>query len=113
VGRAAAVLLLLAAVATSGAAATGERTSRPTLTLTSAAPLRVAGWSFLAGERVRVSALSTRKASKVAVANNSGRFTVTLNIGYDRCNGLLVTAVGSRGSRTTLKRPELMCPPRL
>ena len=83
------------------------------LTLTSGAPLRVAGSSFLAGERVRVSAIRTRKASKVVTANSSGRFTVTLNMGYDRCNGLLVTATGSLGSRVTLKRPELMCPPRL
>ena len=113
VGRAAAVLLVLAALVTSGAAATGDRTSRPTLKLTSGTPLRVAGSHFLPGERVRVAAITSRKASKQVVANADGNFVVTLGIAYDRCNGLIVTAIGSRGSRARLKRPELMCPPRL
>lgn len=98
---------------TSGAAANGDRASNAALKLTSGTPLRVAGSSFLAGERVRVSAISGRKASKQVVANANGRFVATFGIGYDRCNGLIVIASGSGGSRARLKRPELMCPPRL
>ena len=113
VGRAAAVLLLIAALATSGVAASGESASRPALKLMSGTPLRVAGSHFLAGERVHVAAISARKASKRVVANANGRFVATLAVAYDRCNGLIVVATGSRGSRAMLKRPELLCPPRL
>ena len=97
----------------SAAAGGGESGGKPTLKLVRGAPLTLRGAKFVSGERVRVSASSERTSTRRVSASGSGLFVVRFPFGYDRCNGLLVTAVGSEGSRATLKRPELLCPPRL
>jgi hypothetical protein len=110
--------LVIAAAALSlavfgSAASGGESGGKPALKLVRGAPLTLRGTRFVSGERVRVSASSGRTSTRRVNANGSGLFVVRFPFGYDRCNGLLVTAVGSDGSRATLKRPELLCPPRL
>jgi hypothetical protein len=108
------VIAITLSLAFFGSAASGGESGRsPALKLVRGAPLTLRGTQFVSGERVRVSADSGWKATRRVTANDAGVFVVRFPLAYDRCNGLLVTAIGSHGSRTRLKRPELQCPPRL
>jgi hypothetical protein len=76
---------------------------RATLKIVQLRPFTVRGRSFKPGERVRV---STNRLRKVVVAGPRGGFTVTFP-DPRRCNGLAVTAVGSKGSRASISSPAL------
>lgn len=105
------------ALALLGLAAGGRERSEAqgaTLKLARGVPLTLRGERFVPGEHVRVTVKSERMTAKRVTASSSGVFVVRFpSIAYDRCHGLAAGAVGSRGSRATLKRPRLMCPPRL
>lgn len=112
------VVWLAVALALLGLAAGGRERSEArgaaTLKLARGAPLTLRGERFVPGEHVRVTVKSERTAAKRVTASSSGVFVVRFRgVAYDRCHGLVAVAVGSRGSRATLKRPELLCPPRL
>jgi hypothetical protein len=84
------------------------------LSLLDAAPLSVGGTSFLRGERVLVTAtVGGERHTRRIQASTTGRFRVAFAAVTDRCVGGFVTAVGSRGSRATLKLPQPACPPPL
>jgi hypothetical protein len=71
---------------------------RATLKIVGVEPLTVSGRAFRARERVRLSADGLRKA---VTAGNRGGFKVTFpeaNV----CNGVVVAARGSEGSRATV-----------
>jgi hypothetical protein len=112
-----AVLIALVLGAAAGVTATsdaiGGSPAKPALQLARGAPLTVRGIHFRSGERVTVSVLSGRKTMKRTTAGSGGTFLVRFATTYDRCEGLLVVARGAYGSRATLKRPLLACPPRL
>lgn len=100
---AAAVALLLAGL---GAGSTSKR--HPALHLVKPTPLELVGSGFQARERVRVVAKAARaSAAKRVQASRRGTFAVAFSFGVGHCTGLTVVAVGSAGSRTTLKRPPL------
>lgn len=89
---------------------TSKRTAR--IHLVSTVPVKVRGTGFVAGERVRVTAISEWRRVKRVVATRAGGFTAGFaGASYDRCNGLLVTAVGSEGSLARFKLPQPLCPP--
>jgi hypothetical protein len=68
------------------------------------------GVGFKAGENVTVRALEQgRKATKRVRADARGSFTVRLGLRTDRCNGMTVTAVGDKGSRTSFNFAQLLC----
>lgn len=117
VQRVVAVALGLALVLIGSASAGEQQTDRryALLRLASAQPLKVKGLGFVSGERVRVTVIANgAKRIRKVTAGVRGSFVTTVpGIAYDRCSGLLATAVGSRGSRATLKMPEPLCPPRL
>jgi hypothetical protein len=113
--RYAIVIALAAGLALLGSAANGagDATGKATLKLTRGAPLTVRGTHFVPGERVRLVVSSERQTTRRVTANGAGAFTAQFPLAYDRCNGLIILAVGSEGSRAGLKRPELLCPPSL
>jgi hypothetical protein len=113
--RRTAVVVLSAVLLGSAAGASAGGSDRPTLRLTRAKPLTVAGSQFVAQERVRVTvSVDGRRAAKRVTAGRRGAFVAGFaSLESDRCNGLLVTAMGSQGSQATLKRPGLQCPPKL
>lgn len=107
-----AAALTLAGSAASGA---GDASRKATLRLASGTPLTVRGLYFAPRERVRLSVSGGQQARRRVTANAVGSFVAQFAFDYDRCNRLVVLAVGSEGSRAGLKRPELklLCPPRL
>ena len=112
----AAVLSVIAA-STAGATVSDVDAAKRTAKLhaTSTQPLKVRGVGFAPRERVRVTARSRSAAkAKAVVASAAGRFEVTFpTIAVDRCNGAVVSALGSEGSRVGLKLPQPLCPPPL
>jgi len=105
---------LALALVPSGAAADQAATGRATLRVLPGSSLVLRGTSFVPGERVRISVAVGRSLSKRTIADSSGAFTVGFRASYDRCaSSLTALAVGDRGSRARVKRPDLMCPPRL
>jgi hypothetical protein len=100
-----AVLALLAAVACGSAGATpsgDEARKRPALSIVSVDPLTVKGKRFVAHERVKLLVGSPAPRMKAARADARGRFTVRFEIGADRLAGVVVQAIGSRGSRALI-----------
>lgn len=91
--------------------------ARATVTLVSLAPPAVRGAHFKNRERVRVTFVSgATRAVRTVRSGRGGGFTVALasDVVLDRCGDLLlVSAVGARGSRASLKRPLPDCPPSL
>jgi hypothetical protein len=86
----------------------------PALRLVKGKPLVVRGLRFKAGERVRLTARSGEEVRRgVARAGAAGMFVETFSLDFDRCGGLLVSAVGNEGSRAGLKFAEVYCPPKL
>jgi hypothetical protein len=108
-------VVVLSAVLGSAASASAGGSDRPTLKLTQAKPLTLAGSQFVAQERVRVTVSADgQRAMKRVTAGRRGVFVASFpSLEFDRCNGLLVTAMGSHGSQAALKRPGLQCPPKL
>jgi hypothetical protein len=103
-------LLLLFPTMTLSSRASESRTATPstqpgraTLKLVQVSPLTVLGRSFKPGEKVRVSADNRRKT---VTAGTRGGFTVTFP-NANPCNGVVVTAVGSRGSRASVVFSQL------
>lgn len=92
-------------------AATGKRTAK--LKLAAARPVSLRGSQFLTGERVTVMAHSQgRIRARTVVAGAGGAFLVRFEgLPFDRCQGFLAIARGSRGSVARYKLPDLMCPP--
>jgi hypothetical protein len=105
-------LLILAAVALAAAPAATQaaRLLHPRLTL-SPEPVVVRGIGFHAQERVLVRVYAGGSYSHRVTATTRGTFRAAFpNASVDTCQGYVVTAVGNRGSRASLKfMPE--CPP--
>ncbi len=104
--------LALVALLVSLVAHTAAASSRATLRLDDdTAPPTLRGVGFQPREHVRVVVVagSTRSVKKV-VATTLGRFTVRVRGDVNACAGFSATAVGSEGTRATLKRPPGQCP---
>jgi hypothetical protein len=85
-------------------AAPSTQSARSRLTIATMNPLHVAGSGFKARERVVVSVGRRRRA---VIADARGRFTVWF--GRAMCSGGTITAVGSKGSRATVRLPRTVC----
>ena len=108
----AAIALVLGVPAAAGGVADTSTRRTARLHLVDTAPVKVRGTRFVPGERVRVTAISMSKKMKRVVAGRAGRFAVGFaGLAYDRCSGLLVTAVGSEGSLARFRLPQPLCPP--
>jgi hypothetical protein len=103
-----AVVAIAAGILAGVGAAAG---SRPSIRIAQSRPLVVAGSHFVAGERVKVVAYLSRRVVRHAVARH-GSFRVNLGtVPMSKCQGMRIVAVGSRGSRATLKIPRPECMP--
>ena len=97
-----------------GATSTASSTKRPSLKLIRPTPLTVSATAFKPAERVVVRVIGSDPAMRRVRASGRGSFVVTFaEVSMDRCSGVAFTAVGARGSRAVLKRPETYCPPPL
>jgi hypothetical protein len=98
-----------------GAAAHGTAAGKAKLRVMSSSPLKVKGTGFASGERVlvRVRGKGTFMRKR-ATASRSGVWVLSFpGLVRERCSGLIVTAVGSQGSRAGMKLPQPLCPPPL
>lgn len=95
----------------------GSVTSKPSLRVAAKDPVAVRGQGFRPGERVRVFALgSVKRISVTRVADRRGAFKAPLEgLRTDACTRLVLTAVGSKGSRasTAFAAGRAHCPPPL
>jgi hypothetical protein len=101
-------LILVALVVPAGSAAIG-----PTLSLGNRAPFTVRGLGFAPHEKVKVVVRIKSTATRWTTAGQRGGFVLrfpALELGY--CQGYVIRATGSKGSRTMLKvTPECPWPP--
>jgi hypothetical protein len=109
----AAVVAAALALVLSGVGAGAGSSKRPSLRFAQTVPLRIAGSHFRARERVRVTAtVSAMSSTRRLRASGRGAFVVVFAVGAGRCSEVRVIAVGSGGSRATLKHlPSPACMP--
>jgi hypothetical protein len=106
-------VLVIAVLAGGGLLAnarSGER--RPVVRLLDRSPVKVAGRAFAVRERVsvRVTVVGLSRFSKRVRSGAAGAFTAVFpQRTIPECAGFVVTAVGARGSRATLRR--IVIPP--
>ena len=92
----------------------GTAAARPSLVVTSFAPVTVAGAGFAANERVVVTVVSGKdKHVRRVRAGAGGRFRVRFEVkAMLRCGPQLgVSALGAAGSRASARLPKPQCPP--
>jgi hypothetical protein len=106
--RGVALGVVLGAVLIVGSSNAG--TTAPRLGFVSDEPVIVAGAGFRPFERVRL-LISPGPSTRALRAGRRGRFRVTVRVSMPRCGGLVVQALGSRGSRALIDRPGPDCDP--
>jgi hypothetical protein len=115
--RVLAALVLFAALTLLPVSASGANRPQPALRVAALTPVQVTGLHFKAYERVQVRAASgDTTALRTLRATRAGSFRTTFGAIAitDRCSSdLSVRAAGARGSRASVKLPQLMCPPPL
>ena len=106
-----AALVVSATLAITGSdASRSEQARRGKLVQVSPQPLTLKGSGFVASEKVQVSAsTSGAKETRTVKANGSGSFTVSFSRKLNACNGLTVSAVGNKGTRTSFQLSQLVC----
>jgi hypothetical protein len=83
---------------------------KPRIFAKSIAPLVIRGTGFRSGENVTVRLVDdVGRPTRKAKADDKGSFVVRFTSRGDRCNGVTVTAVGDKGSRTALQFSQLLC----
>ena len=89
--------------------------AKPTLRVVSKNPVAVRGHAFQPRESVRLIALGSLKRVTVrTTADERGEFKAGFTTPTEGCTLLVVAAVGSEGSRASVKVPRRPCtPPRL
>ena len=102
--------VVFAALLAVGSAAAGTGAT-PRLHLVSDAPVVVAGAGFRPYERVRLLVSAPGPSTRGVRAGRLGRFRVALRVSMPRCGGLVVQALGSRGSRAMVDRTSTDCAP--
>jgi hypothetical protein len=75
-----------------------------------AGPQTLKGTGFKPGENVTVRVTGGAAVTKRVRASSTGSFTLALPVRIDPCNGISVTAVGDKGSRTSFQISHLLCP---
>jgi hypothetical protein len=94
-------------LAGAGAAYSAGEAKRPTLRILELAPVRIQGTNFKPGERVKLLINAGGPVAKSVRAGPRGGFTTRLDVSVRGCDGLVVQAIGGRGSRamTDVTRP--------
>jgi hypothetical protein len=102
----------VASAAFAGVLRSGESdVVRPTLTLAGEAPVILAGRGFVPGEHVAVKVYGMGgPRSKSVTAGRHGRFAVRFLRADAACAPLRATAIGTKGSRASLRRHTIPPP---
>jgi hypothetical protein len=82
---------------------------KPRILAVSLSPLVIKGTGFVPGEHVIVKIIDGPKAKRRTTADAQGAFTVRVPTRFDRCNGMTVSAVGDKGSKTGFALAEFLC----
>jgi hypothetical protein len=102
-------MLVILVVTAVGAAS--AKTPRPTLRITATAPLVVQGSAFQANEKVTL-LVNTGKPMRAAVRTGAlGGFRYVFGYRLQRCSGISIQAIGSRGSRASFSLEHPDCSP--
>ena len=111
--RTLAAVTAVCATALVGGTTTGEAATTPKLRLVGTQPLVIRGESFEPGERVLLTALTPSRSPRVRIrASSTGRFKVSFDSVVRPCgSSVAVRALGSLGSRATLRLPGVPCIP--
>jgi hypothetical protein len=108
------VLVVVACVAlTAGSTTAASPTARPKLQALDLQPLVVRGTAFRPYERVKLILSADVAAGRTLKAGPTGRFVTRFRaVSVGRCEGFVLQAFGSRGSRAKLERltPDCMEP---
>ena len=108
------VLIVVAGVAlAAGSTTAASPTARPKLQALDLQPLVVRGTAFRPYERVKLILSADVAASRMLKAGAAGRFVTRFRaVRVGRCEGFVLQAFGSRGSRAKLERltPDCMEP---
>jgi hypothetical protein len=82
---------------------------RARIYLVGTSPMSVRGAGFRNGERVRVTAKGSRtSATRTARAGATGAFLVRLGA-MNGCDSVTISAIGDKGSRTSLNISSFLC----
>jgi len=108
-----AALSAVCATALLGVAPTVNAAATPKLRLITAQPLVVRGESFQPHEGVTVTALTPSRSHRVLIrASSAGRFKASFRSVVRLCgSSVALRALGSLGSRATLRLPGVPCIP--
>lgn len=106
------IAILIVALVFSLLGQSAAATSRATLRLIDdTSPPTLRGLGFQPREHVRVVVVAgSSRTVKKAVATARGRFTVRVTGDVNDCVGFSAIAVGSKGTRASLKRAPGQCP---
>jgi hypothetical protein len=105
-------ILAVALVALAAGAADGATQTKARLTLVKAKPLALRGTGFRPHESVRVTLLaSIKRTVRRAEAGANGSFKVGFPPAADGCSLVIAHAVGSKGSRASVRIGGPPCPP--
>lgn len=100
------------AVAALGAVAAQAAAPPPGLSITATRPLTIRGLHFPAREWIHVTVAATSSHTARRWVNAAGSFTAIFpNLAFGPCAGVLVKAVGARGTVARLKIPQRACMP--
>ncbi|HTK22656.1 MAG TPA: hypothetical protein VL264_00330 [Gaiella sp.] len=108
ISTAVAVAVLALVAVSPGAASTG-----PALRVEGMQPLVVRGVGFHPGERIALTAMALRGSRQMVVrATRAGRFAASFRLPTQSCGSpFAFRAVGTLGSRVTLRLPSRPCVP--
>jgi hypothetical protein len=102
-------MLLILAITVVGAAT--AKTPRPTLRITATAPLAVQGQAFRVNEKVTLLANVGKPLRAVVRTGSLGGFRYRFSYRLPRCTGIVIQAIGSRGSRASFSLEQPDCAP--
>jgi hypothetical protein len=100
------------AVAGLAAGSDAQPERRAHLTVVTTQPLVLRGTGFLAAEKVRLTVVADgERMVRRPTTGRTGRFLQRLpTVSLDRCEPVVAVAIGSRGSRASIKPFQLGCP---
>jgi hypothetical protein len=106
------LLVTAGLVAALGSASSGHSSGRPALRLLDRSPVTVQGRHFRSNERVKVTMFKEEVSVRTrrVKASRAGAFTASLPAAeIDRCDKIVIRAVGAGGSAAQLKLPRPAC----
>jgi hypothetical protein len=105
------ISFLAALVAMAAASAQAAESRTPMLRIVSDRPFVVVGSGFRSHERVKLLVSASSPLVRSVRAGSLGRFRIALDLVVSHCGGVVVQALGARGTRATVDRAGPDCAP--